>query len=682
MKRIFTLLGAFAFILVLLPASTLAVAKLPSVPISPIIPVLPSLVQSSDASDFEFSVNDGKATVTGYNGSDSIVIIPSNLGGCPVTAIGNASMGVNKTMTSVVIPEGVVSIGSDAFTGCANLTSVSLPSTLTSIDIFAFDFCTSLTSISLPSNLTELGECAFAATPIASLTIPKGLTQVSAQTFAYCDNLKDFQVDPGNPAYAALDGILYNKDYTELIYYPTGRMDPEVSILDTIKIIGAGAFTGNKYITEVNLPESLLEIRSNAFSGCKKISAFNVPAYTEKVEKGAFAGCEALASATFLGTQTEIGDDLFAYCHALAKVELPGNLSIIPLGAFYWCTGLQEIVIPDTVTSINTDAFRHCINLSSLQLPGSLQYIGYRAFYDCPALPSLTLPGPLQTIDDHAFAYCVNLPSVTIPGKVTTMGEGAFEKCSKLHDARFMGDAPPIVPDLFTGCAADFRIYYPAGKSGWTTPYWFTYPAVPYNSYTALPPALHSPVIYYEVPKITLPVRPVRRSLLSTDLILPGPDDTAEVPPVYTPLRTIPAPSTLVETPSAANGTATIQFYLGQASYMVNGQNQIMDATPIIVGGRMLLPVRYVAEPLGATTLWNEESRKVTITLGDKMIEVWIDNNAARVNGLEKPIDPDDATVKPVIVSGRTMLPLRFIAENLGCDVKWNESLHEATLTR
>lgn len=127
---------------------------------------------------------------------------------------------------------------------------------------------------------------------------------------------------------------------------------------------------------------------------------------------------------------------------------------------------------------------------------------------------------------------------------------------------------------------------------------------------------------------------------------------------------------------------SSLQFYLGQAAYMVNRQNQTMDATPMIVGGRMLLPVRYVAEPLGTTTLWNEESRKVTITLGDKMIEVWIDNNAARVNGVEKPIDPDDATVKPVIVSGRTMLPLRFIAENPGCDVEWNESLHQATLTR
>ncbi len=124
-----------------------------------------------------------------------------------------------------------------------------------------------------------------------------------------------------------------------------------------------------------------------------------------------------------------------------------------------------------------------------------------------------------------------------------------------------------------------------------------------------------------------------------------------------------------------------IRLNLGQTSYFVNNEMQQMDTAPIISEGRTMLPIRYVTEALGAQILWDNAARKVTIIMDDKLIELWIDNNAALVNGQEVKIDPDNAQVKPFIMPpGRAMLPLRFISENLGCQVDWDPLTREAKI--
>lgn len=135
-------------------------------------------------------------------------------------------------------------------------------------------------------------------------------------------------------------------------------------------------------------------------------------------------------------------------------------------------------------------------------------------------------------------------------------------------------------------------------------------------------------------------------------------------------------------TPPPEEADVEMRFYINQTNYYINDIRTTMDAAPVILNDRTLLPVRYVAEPLGAVVSWNGDERKVTITTASKIIELWIDNNVARVNGVSTFIDPANSDVKPVILPpGRTMLPLRFIAENLGCDVGWNGPLQEVTVT-
>ncbi|MFX4260742.1 stalk domain-containing protein [Pelotomaculum propionicicum] len=153
--------------------------------------------------------------------------------------------------------------------------------------------------------------------------------------------------------------------------------------------------------------------------------------------------------------------------------------------------------------------------------------------------------------------------------------------------------------------------------------------------------------------------------------------ETEAIPPAPAEPGTPTEPGT-----SSTNGSGgiVIKFYIGRTEYYVNGKLDTMDTAPVIFEGRTVLPIRYVADALGAEVTWNAQERKVTVN-GTKTIELSIDNPWARVNGALTFIDPNNERVTPVILPpGRTMLPLRFTAETLGCSVEWKPDVQEITL--
>lgn len=118
------------------------------------------------------------------------------------------------------------------------------------------------------------------------------------------------------------------------------------------------------------------------------------------------------------------------------------------------------------------------------------------------------------------------------------------------------------------------------------------------------------------------------------------------------------------------------RFYVGKKQYYVNEMKNEMDTVPIIKDGRTLMPIRYVSESFGATVDWNSKDKKVTITYGQKLVELWIGKEAALVDGSLRRLD-----VAPEIIEGRTVLPLRFVSENLGLKVSWDKDLQEVKIT-
>lgn len=137
-----------------------------------------------------------------------------------------------------------------------------------------------------------------------------------------------------------------------------------------------------------------------------------------------------------------------------------------------------------------------------------------------------------------------------------------------------------------------------------------------------------------------------------------------------------------VPDPQPSPEPVVIRLKIGNRSYSVNRSPGQMDTAPMIIGGRTLLPIRYVADPLGASLGWDKLDSKASVQMGATLIDLWIGKNQAMVNGVPRFIDPGNASVTPLIVPpGRTMLPLRFIAEALGCDVVWNPGDDSVTIT-
>jgi hypothetical protein len=124
---------------------------------------------------------------------------------------------------------------------------------------------------------------------------------------------------------------------------------------------------------------------------------------------------------------------------------------------------------------------------------------------------------------------------------------------------------------------------------------------------------------------------------------------------------------------------------IGNPYLLVNLVPQEIDpgrgTTPIIKNDRTLVPIRAIVEALGGTVNWDGTERKVTISLGSTTIELWIGKNTARVNGTNTPIDSTNSKVVPEIINGRTMLPLRFVTENLGCQLQWDPNTKTITIT-
>lgn len=123
-----------------------------------------------------------------------------------------------------------------------------------------------------------------------------------------------------------------------------------------------------------------------------------------------------------------------------------------------------------------------------------------------------------------------------------------------------------------------------------------------------------------------------------------------------------------------------IILQIGNKNFTVNGETRTLDSPPIIKNSRTLLPIRAVVEALGGTVDWDATERKVTITLKDTTIELWIGKSTAKVNGINKPIDSTNSKVVPEIINSRTMLPLRFVTENLGATVDWNDKTKKITI--
>ena len=274
-----------------------------------------------------------------------------------VTSIGYEAFSGCSALQSIDIPNSVTSIEHDAFYGCTSLQIIDIPNSVTEIGYDAFSGCSALQSIDIPNSVTKIGESAFhGCTALLSIYIPNSVTKIGNWAFSDCTSLKEICIDEGNLFYSSIDGVLYNKDHTELIQMPIG-----------------------KKIEHYSIPNSVTEIEWNAFRDCTALQSIVISDGVTKIGKPAFEGCTSLKEICIAEGNTyysSIDGILFNKDHT--------KLIQMPIGK-----KVEHYSIPNSVTEIGNLAFSGCTALQSIHIPDSVTWIGYRAFMNCTALKEI-----------------------------------------------------------------------------------------------------------------------------------------------------------------------------------------------------------------------------------------------------------------------------------------------------
>ena len=262
-----------------------------------------------------------------------------------------------------------------------------------------------------------------------------------------------YEGDAENEALCAEDGIVFTKDRTELVIYPSARRKTEYVLPDTVKRIAAYAFYGAEYISYVDCSQAE-EIGEGAFAH-SSLYRIGFGAGLRIVEDGAFQQTRQLNSVDFSAAEniesfgnyvfsgsglrsavlpeglTALGEQVFMDAYKLTSVTLPSTLRTIGSGAFS-NTGLEEITLPEGLTAIGGNAFRNA-PLQEIALPESLEEIGASAFYGC-GIGSVALGKNLLTVGEYAFSYCSSLAEVTAANPATLYEEGCFDHTPFIAD--------------------------------------------------------------------------------------------------------------------------------------------------------------------------------------------------------------------------------------------------------
>ncbi len=369
---------------------------------------------------FTYTVSNGEATITDVDTAISgDVIIPSTLGGYPVTSLGDS-----------------------AFSDCAAITNITIPDSIKSIGTRAFYGCTGITEITIPASVTDIG----------------------TQIFYKASNLHTVYY---NSTYYSEDNQFLNLKHIEKIVFGGSRVPnyilqnnttvKEVVIGDSVESIGYLAFYGCSNLMSITIGSSVTSIGGEAFYGCSSLTSIVIPDSVTSIGKYAFYDCSSLTSVYITDISAWYGIDFdSSYSNPLyygANLYLNNTL-------------VTDLVIPDTVTSLGY-MFTGCSSLTSIVIPDSVTSIGDFAFYGCSSLTSVVIPDSVTSIGEGAFVYCSSLTSVEIPDSVTSISRQTFLGCSSLTSIVIPDSVTSIGDCAFDGCGSLTTVYYGGNQNDW-----------------------------------------------------------------------------------------------------------------------------------------------------------------------------------------------------------------------
>lgn len=448
---------------------------------------------------FSFSEDGQTVSITGFDGSRSVVEIPETYGGAKVTSIAAGAFRGQTMITDVVIPEGVTYIGREAFAGCSALVRVKIPTSVTQVGANLFEgtpYDSTLTgelvyinsilyrcqsdavTVSIRQGTTVIAEEAFInRVNLAAIVVPDGVSYIGSNAFKNCSALSQIEIPKSvrDIVANAFDGTKWYEDrkhgmiyINDLLYrvpaeiivqseQPTGSLSDK----DAAEMAKSGVATQVIPNTNVIVKEDITTICTLAFANTP-VQTVQLPSTLTTIRYGAFQNCTALKQITLPKSMTFIEGGAFQNCSALSSILVPQNVTYLGASAFSGCTSLTSATLPEAITRISSGLFENCSSLTTVQASSALTSIGSRAFAETSALSSFTFPQTLTAVGAESFTGS-GIVTANLPQSVTYLGAGAFADCTKLVYAQVPAAIQAIRERTFRNCTELKNVSIPEG---------------------------------------------------------------------------------------------------------------------------------------------------------------------------------------------------------------------------
>lgn len=394
----------------------------------------------------------------------------------------------DKYSGEIVIPAAVVHdgvnyqvtrIGKSAFYSCRDLNFVEIPEGITEIANDAFSAC-GIQAVELPNSLVSIGDNAFSwSESITNVYIPRNVAVIGRFPFYDCTALTDIMCSSMNPHFKSVNGVLYSKDMTSLVAYPTAASSSSFDVPTTVTRIEMGAFAFNQSLTQINFPENLEWIGASAIRDCDNLVSLEFPDNVSYIGPACFCKCDNLVSVHLPATLDTICNSIAGDLRSLTELVIPRNvkymddfacaesdalksiifeegsqLDAIGLRAFE-NTGLESFDMPNSVTRIDGQIFGYCYNLKRAHLSDNLREMDSSTFWDCTALTEGEIPGGVVSIK-NAFVNCSSMKRLKIgdrnsaPG-VTTIKNCGISRCYQVEYLELGANVDSLEYGAFSG---------------------------------------------------------------------------------------------------------------------------------------------------------------------------------------------------------------------------------------
>lgn len=393
----------------------------------------------------------------------------------------------------------VISIGEGAFEHCDKLTKVVLPNTIQTIDRFAFSWCTNLEEIHIPTSLKYIREHAFeVCNKLSIFYIPKEVSVIDETAFYWC-NLDSINVDHENKCFCDIDGVLFNKDASILLSFPSNRSGDYI-IPSSVQEIGNYSFCQCRNIKKLTFSEGIKKIGQYAFEhSSQSFEIVDIPDLSKWINE-VNIGCSPFYDSDLYikgeivsildipeGTKL-INNITFAHCRSLTTINFPKSTEVIGYGAFSECYNLMSINL-NSIKKIGDQAFAYDDNIETVYYNSiddwvNIEFGGYSSnplrngadlsingnivteyaytdtttiikkytFAGYKRLLKVTLPESLEVIGDAAFYGCEGLTSVNLPKSIRKIGNLSFKNCKELTCVFIPNSVLSIGDEAFASC--------------------------------------------------------------------------------------------------------------------------------------------------------------------------------------------------------------------------------------